>query len=120
MVSVVARETYYEPARPFPPETSQEQRDTQQVHDDVLDIEDVMGERLIDTRLLPKITIRRKHSLRQTGAFTRGTISQGAGLVLSPIPNTRKCIRVFCWCREGGRTPHDLTIGGFRVLLGYQ
>lgn len=71
MVSVVAHETYYEPARPFLPETTQEERETQQVHDDVLDIEDVIGKRLIDTRLLPKITIREENAIAALEVMSR-------------------------------------------------
>jgi protein phosphatase len=46
-VSVPAHRTYYEPARPFLAETPQ--RPLQQQHDDVLDLADVTGKRLIDT-----------------------------------------------------------------------
>jgi protein phosphatase len=71
MTSVVAHETYYEPARPFLPETALRERDTQQVHDDVLDIEDVVGKRLIDTRLLPKITIREENAIAALEVMSR-------------------------------------------------
>jgi protein phosphatase len=71
MVSVAAHETYYELARPFLPETAQEARDTQQVHDDVLDIEDVVGKRLIDTRFLPKITIREENAIAALEVMSR-------------------------------------------------
>jgi protein phosphatase len=74
MISVAAHETYYEPARPFLPETPQEQREIQQVHDDVLDIEDVVGKRLIDTRLLSKITIRATSGRDPTPTFSQGLI----------------------------------------------
>jgi protein phosphatase len=71
MVSISAHKTYYEPARPFLPETLQEQRDVQQIHDDVLDIEDVVGKRLIDTRLLPKITIREENAIAALEVMSR-------------------------------------------------
>lgn len=71
MISVAAHETYYEPARPFLPETLQEQREIQQVHDDVLDIEDVVGKRLIDTRLLSKITIREENAIAALEVMSR-------------------------------------------------
>lgn len=58
IVSVKAHRTYYEPARPFLPEGTEPQRLLQHAHDDVLDLADVVGKRLIDTRLKPKITIR--------------------------------------------------------------
>ena len=71
IVSVAAHKTYYEPARPFLPETAQQERDTQQIHDDVLDIEDVVGKRLIDTRLLPKITIREENAIAALEVMSR-------------------------------------------------
>lgn len=71
IVSVAAHKTYYEPARPFLPETTQQERDTQQIHDDVLDIEDVVGKRLIDTRLLPKITIREENAIAALEVMSR-------------------------------------------------
>jgi protein phosphatase len=71
IVSVSAHKTYYEPARPFLPEKPHEQRDVQQVHDDVLDIEDVVGKRLIDTRLLPKITIREENAIAALEVMSR-------------------------------------------------
>ena len=44
--------TYYEPAKPFlPPEAQAPALTAQQVHDDLLDMEDVIGKRIIKTRL---------------------------------------------------------------------
>jgi protein phosphatase len=71
IVSVAAHQTYYEPARPFLPTIEGEQRDVQQVHDDVLDLEDVVGKRLIDTRLLPKITIREENAIAALEVMSR-------------------------------------------------
>ena len=58
IVSVPARATYAEPRRPFLCEPGIAERSPQQVVDDVLDLSDVMGKRIIDTPLLPSITIR--------------------------------------------------------------
>ena len=71
IISVAAHKTYYEPARPFLPATTQEDRNAQQVHDDVLDIEDVVGKRLIDTRLLSKITIREENAIAALEVMSR-------------------------------------------------
>src|SRR5688572_9124885 len=52
IVSVAARRTYAEPARPFlPPTDASAPLSAQQAHDDVLDIDDVIGKRIITTRL---------------------------------------------------------------------
>ncbi len=63
IVSVKAHRTYYEPARPFLPEEPATQRLLQHAQDDVLDLADVVGKRLIDTRLKPKITIREENAI---------------------------------------------------------
>jgi protein phosphatase len=62
-VSVPAHRVYYEPVRPFPvttPETPE--RDAQQQHDDVLEIDDVLGKRVIATDLFHQITIREENA----------------------------------------------------------
>ncbi|MFO0850956.1 MAG: hypothetical protein U0871_20745 [Gemmataceae bacterium] len=52
IVSVPAEKTYCEPARPFLPEADQAPKLTaQQAHDDLLDAEDVLGKRIVSTRL---------------------------------------------------------------------
>ena len=58
-VSVPALHTYCEPARPFLPKEEQAPALTaQQAQDDVLDAEDVIGKRIIGTRLRGTVTVR--------------------------------------------------------------
>jgi len=58
-VSVPAARTYCEPARPFlPPEAQAPALSAQQAHDQVLDAEDVLGKRIVPTRLRGNVTIR--------------------------------------------------------------
>jgi protein phosphatase len=71
IVSVKAHQTYYEPARPFLPETTETQRPLQHSQDDVLDLADVVGKRLIDTRLKPKITIREENAIAALEVISR-------------------------------------------------
>ena len=70
LVSVAARQTYCEPARPFlpPPGTA---LTTQQALDDLLDIDDCLGKRLIDTRLAGKVTIRGEQSAAALEVMSR-------------------------------------------------
>src|SRR6266481_4831838 len=52
LVSIKAERTYCEPARPFLSEGEQAPTfSAQQLHDDMLDLEDVLGKRIISTRL---------------------------------------------------------------------
>ncbi len=62
-VSVSARRVYAEPARPFqaPPDDATALT-AQQQHDDVLDIDDVRGKRIVETRLQGNVTIREENA----------------------------------------------------------
>ena len=71
IVTVKAHRTYYEPARPFLPEGKETQRLLQHAMDDVIDLADVVGKRLIDTRLKPKITIREENAIAALEVMSR-------------------------------------------------
>jgi protein phosphatase len=71
IVSVKAHRTYYEPARPFLSAGSETPRLLQHAQDDVLDLADVVGKRLIDTRLKPKITIREENAVAALEVMSR-------------------------------------------------
>lgn len=59
VVSVPAKQTYAEPAKPFlAAEQVAPELSAQQSHDDVLDIEDVIGKRIVNTRLHHSVTVR--------------------------------------------------------------
>src|SRR6266850_2155743 len=71
-LSVPAARTYCEPARPFLPEVQQApQLTAQQIHDDVLDAEDVLGKRIISTRLRGNVTIREAHATAALEVMSR-------------------------------------------------
>ena len=72
LVSVPARETYAKPARPFLPiEDQAPALSAQQQNDDVLDIEDVTGKRLIGTRLHGNITVREENAIAALEVMSR-------------------------------------------------
>ncbi len=63
LVSVPAKATYCETTRPFLEEAQRaSKRSAQQEHDDVIDAEDVIGKRIIPTRLHHNITIREENA----------------------------------------------------------
>ncbi len=71
-VSVPAARTYCEPARPFLAEEQQAPRLTaQQAHDDVLDADDVLGKRIVSTRLRGTVTIREAHATAALEVMSR-------------------------------------------------
>lgn len=71
-VSVPAKQTYCEPARPFLDEDQQAPSlSAQQLHDDILDAEDVMGKRIISTRLQRNVTIREENATAALEVMSR-------------------------------------------------
>lgn len=72
LVSVPALKTYYEPSKPFLPEEDQAPAFTaQQQYDDVLDLDDVSGKRIITTRLHRTVTIREENGIAALEVMSR-------------------------------------------------
>lgn len=72
LVSVPAKRVYAEPVRPFLPETLVAPRLTEQQRlDDVLDIEDVIGKRIIATRLHGNVTVREENAAAALEVMSR-------------------------------------------------
>jgi len=84
LVSVPARKTYYEPTRPFLPTDERLSRTAQQTDDDTLDLADVTGKRLIDTRLLPRITIREENAIAALEVMSRFAVDPKWLIYLPP------------------------------------
>ena len=70
LVSVAAATTYSEPAKPLETGTGSGLT-AQQEYDDLLDMEDVTGKRIINTRLRPNITIREENATAALEAVSR-------------------------------------------------
>jgi protein phosphatase len=71
-VSVPAAHTYCEPARPFIAVENQAPKLTaQQVHDEVLDAADVLGKRIVTTRLRGSVTIREANATAALEVMSR-------------------------------------------------
>jgi polynucleotide kinase-phosphatase len=72
LVSVAAAATYYQPSRPFLPAAARAPALTaQQADDDVLDMEDVSGKRIISTRLAGNVTIREQNAIAALEVMSR-------------------------------------------------
>ncbi len=71
-VSVPAARTYCEPVRPFlPAEQPAPPLSAQQAHDEVLDAEDVLGKRIIPTRLRGNVTVREENAAAALEVMSR-------------------------------------------------
>ncbi|MEA2677354.1 MAG: hypothetical protein QOJ81_1495 [Chloroflexota bacterium] len=87
LVSVAARQTYYEPARPFlPPEARAPSPDATDGIDAnrLLDLEDVTGKRIVETRLAGKVTIREENATAALEAMSRFAIDPRWLIYLPP------------------------------------
>src|ERR1700678_2075594 len=72
LVSVPARATYAPPVRPLAPEKEVAPTlSSQQSHDDVLDIDDVIGKRIVETRLRNNVTVREENALAALEVMSR-------------------------------------------------
>ncbi|MDX1928053.1 MAG: polynucleotide kinase-phosphatase [Pirellulaceae bacterium] len=75
-VSVAAKQTYCVPSRPFlPAEPTVSQLSAQQVHDDVLDADDVLGKRIISTRLQRNVTVREENGTAALEVMSRFAVN---------------------------------------------
>lgn len=85
LVSVPAAHTYYESAKPFlPQDEAAPVLTAQQQHDDVLDIQDVLGKRLIKTRHHHTVTIREENAIAALEVMSRFAINPKWLIYLPP------------------------------------
>jgi protein phosphatase len=71
LASAPARSRYFEPARPFPSEAPAAVLTAQQEHDDLLDVEDVLGKRIVSTRLHRNVTIHEENAIPALEVMSR-------------------------------------------------
>jgi polynucleotide kinase-phosphatase len=84
VVSVQAKATYYESKKPFLPAEELAPRAAQHAADDVLDMDDVIGKRLVDTRLQPRITIREENAIAALEVMSRFAVDPKWLIYLPP------------------------------------
>jgi protein phosphatase len=83
LVSVPAAKVYYQPVRPINPREA-EGLSAQQQQDELLEIEDVLGKHIINTRLLSKITIREGNSAAALEVMSRFIVNPKWLIYLPP------------------------------------
>jgi protein phosphatase len=96
LVSVAARKTYAQPARPFLPPPAAPALNAQQADDDLLDLEDVQGKRLVATRLHHHVTIREENAAAALEVMSRFAVSPKWLIYLPPTMSPSETSR-----REG-------------------
>ncbi len=83
LVSVAAKKVYCEPVKPLQPNQKSDLTH-QQEYDDLLNIEDVIGKRIIQTRLRNNITIREENSIAALEVMSRFAINPKWLIYLPP------------------------------------
>lgn len=83
LVSVAAKQVYCEPVKPLQPENTNNLTH-QQEYDDLLNIDDVIGKRIVQTRLRNNITIREENSIAALEIMSRFAINPKWLIYLPP------------------------------------
>jgi protein phosphatase len=94
IVTVPAKATYYESRKPFLPAEELAPRAAQHAADDVLDIDDVLGKRLVDTRLQPRITIRAENAIAALEVMSRFAVDPKWLIYLPPTMSPSETTRL--------------------------
>jgi len=85
LVSVPAKYTYYKSVKPFLPEEALAPAlSAQQVQDEILDAEDVIGKRIITTRLLSNVIIRENNAAAALEVMSRFAVNPKWLIYLPP------------------------------------
>jgi protein phosphatase len=84
LISVAARRTYAEPARPVPPSQTDPALTAQQALDDVLDLADVQGKRIVHTRLHRTVTVREENATAALEVMSRFAVNPKWLIYLPP------------------------------------
>ena len=84
VISVSAIQQYCEPSRPFLSTASASTLDAQQKHDDLLDAADVIGKRIIQTKLHHSVTIREENSTAAMEIMSRFAVNPKWLIYLPP------------------------------------
>ncbi|HET9741284.1 MAG TPA: polynucleotide kinase-phosphatase [Terriglobales bacterium] len=85
LISVPALRQYYAPAKPFLAQEAQPVRLThQQELEDLLDIDDVIGKRIVETRLHGKVTIREENAIAALEVMSRFAVNPKWLIYLPP------------------------------------
>jgi protein phosphatase len=97
IVSVDAARRYYEPAKPFAIEEKSSLLSQQQQHDDLLDINDVLGKRIISTRLHGNVTVREENGTAALEVMTRFAANPKWLIYLPPTMSPCETSRLPDW-----------------------
>ncbi len=108
LVAVDAARTYYEPARPFLPagETAPPVEQPPQRDGDVLDVDDVLGKRVVETRFSGRVTVREENAAAAIEVMSRFAVAPQQLLYLPPTMSPSATTALpGCWSTRRRRSP---------------
>ena len=108
--------TYYEPAKPFlPARRGRRPHRRQQADDDVFDVEDVLGKRIVQTRLARHVTIREENATAALEVMSRFAVDPRWLIYLPPTMSPTATSEVgTCWNTRPRRSPPSAPKGSRR------
>ena len=109
LVSVAARQAWYAPARPFPPAEVEPIAPLQWQHDEILDVEDFLGKRVVSTSLERDVVIRAEHAAAALEVMSRFAIDPRWLIYLPPTMSPSETSQ-----REGYLEHPEETFAAFR------
>jgi protein phosphatase len=83
VISVPALQTYYQPAKPFLPEP-EKAKPEEALAEGLLDLEDVIDKRVIETKLMGRLTIRAEHAAAALEVMSRFAVDPRLLIYLPP------------------------------------
>ena len=84
LVSVPAHQTYYQPIKPLLDEADERSVAKTREYDDILNIDDVLGKRIISTRLHHNVTIREENTINALEVMSRFAVNPKWLIYLPP------------------------------------
>ena len=94
IISVPARQTYYEPAKPLLDESDKQASLENQRDEGILDINDVIGRRVISTRLNHNVTIREENTINALEVISRFAIDPKWLIYLPPTMSPTETTKI--------------------------
>lgn len=94
LVSVPAHQTYYEPAKPILDESDKRASSEKQIDEGVLDINDIIGRRVISTRLNHNVTIREENTIAALEVMSRFAVDPKWLIYLPPTMSPTETTKI--------------------------
>ena len=94
LVSVPARQTYYEPAKPLLDESDKRASSEKQIDEGILDINDVVGRRVISTRLNHNVTIHEENTIAALEVISRFAVDPKWLIYLPPTMSPTETTKI--------------------------